>query len=422
MRRFVVTLAVVLVLLTALVVVMNFRDESSTTDSTAQAPPGVSAAQVERGEYLVKMGNCGGCHTDTGGEPFAGGRGIDTPFGPVFASNITPDSTTGIGNWSPAEFWRAMHNGRSRDGRLLYPVFPYPNYTKVKREDSDAIFAYLRTLPAVQLRNRTHALRFPYDTQAALALWRVLYFRPGQFVPDTSRSLAWNRGAYLVEGLGHCNACHGSRNVLGATTGPLDLGGGLIPMQNWYAPSLLNPHEASVAAWDEQEIVDLLRRGVSTRAVVTGPMADVVWRSTQHLADDDARAIAAFLKALPAIPVPPAQPATPLDPAVQQRGADIYGKQCAECHGDQGEGVRGIYPALAGNRQVMLDPPANIVRVVAGGGFAPATAGNPRPFGMPPFAIVLNDADIGAVITYVRNAWGNAAPAVGAFEVNKYRE
>jgi mono/diheme cytochrome c family protein len=413
-------LAVVAALLiaTAALVMLNLRDEDPVDDDTAFAS---TPELVARGDYLARAGNCMGCHTARGGAPYAGGRGIETPFGTVYTSNLTPDAQTGLGRWSASQFWRALHNGRSRDGRLLYPAFPYPNYTRITRDDADALFAFLRSLPPVQQPQRVHTLRFPFDTQASLAVWRALYFRPERHVDDPARPADWNRGAYLVQALGHCNACHGHRNALGATGGALDLSGGLIPMQNWYAPSLADPHEAGVAGWPAADVVRLLKTGVSERASVLGPMAEVVRDSTQHLGDADLAAMTAYLQSLPpvsarAVAVPDAGAG---DPA---RGRKLYAEHCAGCHGEQGEGVRGIYPALAGNRAVLLSSPANLVRVVSEGGFAPSTAGNPRPFGMPPFGTVLEDEDIAAVLTHVRTAWGHQASAVSSFEVSRYRE
>ena len=238
--------------------------------------------------------------------------------------------------------------------------------------------------------------------------------------PDATNSAEWTRGAYLVRGLGHCNACHASRNVFGAISGSIELSGGLIPMQNWYAPSLGSPREAGVADWPEADIVALLQGGVAPRGSVLGPMAEVVWSSTQHLADADLRAMAVFLKALPQHDAAPPQRNAP-DAALSERGTKLYAQHCAQCHGDRGEGAPGAYPPLAGNRAVTLDPPANLVRVVLNGGFLPATARNPRPFGMPPFVQVLDDADVAAVASFIRGAWGNRAGDVSVQEVQRYR-
>jgi len=406
-------------LLIGLVVAVNFRDEAAVDDhADFKATPD----QVQRGAYLARAGNCMACHTRRGGAPYAGGRGIETPYGIVFGSNITPDVKTGIGGWSASHFWRALHNGRSKDGRFLVPAFPYPNFTLVTREDSDALFAYLRTLPAVEHVNREHALQFPYNTQVALALWRALFFTPGVHEVDRRQSPEWNRGRYLVRGLGHCNACHGGRNLFGATHGPLEMSGGVSPIDKWYAPSLATAAEAGVAEWEPQQIVDLLKNGVSARGSALGPMAEVVFRSTQYLTDADLRAMAMFLKRLPqSTPTAPRAIARSAAADAVERGRRLYREQCEGCHGPQGEGARGAYPALAGNRAVVMDSPTNVIRAVLSGGFQPATAGNPRPWGMPPFGHVLDDDQVAAVVTFIRNQWGNQASAVASTDVQRMR-
>ncbi|HET9977512.1 MAG TPA: cytochrome c [Burkholderiaceae bacterium] len=397
---------------------LNLRGDAHFAGDASSVP--VTPQLVARGAALARAGDCAGCHTDRGGAPFAGGRGIATPFGTVFAGNLTPDVATGIGAWSAGDFWRALHNGRSKDGRLLYPAFPYTSTSQVTREDADAIFAFLRTLPAVRQANRAHEMRFPYDNQVALALWRALYFRPAVFVPQADRSAEWNRGAYLVRGLGHCEACHAARNALGATDDPVELGGGLIPVQNWYAPSLASAREAGVAHWTTDEVVALLKTGTTARGSVQGPMAEVVFRSTQHLDDTDLRAIAVFLQALPASE-PPAPAPKPIDPGVTARGADLYQQHCADCHGAEGQGARGAVPPLAGNRRLTMTSATNVVRMIVEGGFPPATAGHPRPYGMPPFGHILTRSEIAAVATYVRNAWGQHAPAVSELDVLAFK-
>ena len=421
-----------LLCLAALVGFLNTRDEPDLTQPAMAAA--TDSATVQRGAYLARAGNCMTCHTARGGASYAGGRGIVTPFGTVYTSNLTPDNATGIGSWSPAHFWRAMHNGRSKDGRLLYPAFPYNNYTQVTREDSDALLAYLKSLTPVAQANQAHAIRFPYQSQAALAVWRALYFSPGTYKPDATRNAEWNRGAYLVNGLGHCSACHTARNALGATDG-LNLAGGLIPIQNWYAPSLTSPHEAGAGDWSEQDIVRLLKDGVSPQASVNGPMTEVVLGSTQYLNPQDLSAMAQFLKSL-TVAVPPgatntsantsnvavtAAPPMAAPTATAARGAKLYEQHCVQCHGDNGKGVPNAYPALAGNRAVLMAQTSNLVQIVLNGGFSPATQGNPRPFGMPPFVLVLGDSDIAAVLTHVRSSWGNQASVVSPLEVNRIR-
>jgi mono/diheme cytochrome c family protein len=395
------------------------REETIAARSPGDFSP--TPANLERGAYLARAGDCMACHTARGGAPYAGGRNIDTPFGRLYTPNITPDRDTGIGAWNADDFWRALHNGKSRDGRLLYPAFPYTNYTKVSRPDADALFAWLRSLPAVRQPNRAHALRFPYDQQPTLAFWRLLYFKPGVYAPDARRDAAWNRGAYLVEGLGHCAACHSSRNGLGAAEGPLT--GGLIPMLGWYAPSLASSAEAGLGSWDGAEIVQLLKTGVAPRATVFGPMAEVVTQSLQHLSDADLAAMAHYLKSLPPEPTPVREP-PPLDERGQQvleQGRALYEKHCADCHGANGKGAPPAYPPLAGNRALTMDESVNAIRIVLNGGFAPGTAGNPRPFGMPPYSHLLSDEEVAAVVTYLRASWGNRAPPVSSAQANRYR-
>jgi mono/diheme cytochrome c family protein len=414
-----VLLAIAAAVLAALVWAMNFSGQRI-RDAAPSTPP--AREQVARGAYLARAGNCMLCHTERGGASYAGGRPLATPFGTVYASNITPDAATGIGTWSAAHFRRALHEGRSRDGRLLYPVFPYTHMTRVSEADADALFDYLRSLPPVARPNRLHRLRWPYGTQAALAIWRTLYFRAEKHIEDPARTPEWNRGAYLVQGLGHCGACHTARDAFGGQRGGMDLSGGLIPMQNWYAPSLASPTEAGVADWSVEEIAQLLATGTSPRGTVLGPMAEVVLHSTQYLEPADVRAMAVYLKSLP-------QTATDTDPRevprpstlVLERGGKLYKDHCASCHGDKGQGVPDAYPPLAGNRAVMQGETSNLVQVVLHGGFPPATRGQPRPFGMPPFATVLSDADVAAVITYIRSSWKNRAAPVSELAVGQQR-
>lgn len=398
----------------------------SSTEATTPARAGDTVASSElvtRGRYLARAGNCQACHTAPGGTPWAGGRGIETPFGHVYAGNLTPDAT-GLGGWQTNDFWQALHHGRSRDGRMLYPAFPYTHFTRVTRADADALFAFLQSLPPVAQANRAHDLRWPVSTQWALGVWRALYFRPGVQGADPARDATWNRGAYLVQGLGHCSACHSARNALGGSE-VLDLSGGMIPMQAWYAPSLAAANEASVADWPVADIVQLLATGMNARASTLGPMGEVVGQSTQHLTPQDLAAMAVFLQSVPQAGATAARDTrmerVPVRAGAALRGAKLYGEHCAACHGEQGEGVAGAYPRLAGNRAVTLPVTANLVQVVIHGGFGPSTAGRPRPYGMPPFAMVMNDADVAAVLTYMRQAWGHQAAPVSELDVAQQR-
>jgi len=410
-KHWLAVFVLLLALLAGAVVVLNRLDETPLPD--AVPPRGAAAAdQVARGAYLARAGHCAGCHTARGGAAYAGGTAINTPFGTVFAPNLTPDTKTGLGAWSEAAFWRALHNGRSADGRLLAPACPYPNFTRVSRGDVADLFAYLGSLPAVAQANRPHTLRWPYGTQAALAVWRALYFRPA--APPAER------GAYLVSGLGHCSACHGSRNAWGATDGALDLRGGAIPMQGWVAPALDDPYAAGVAGWTLAQTVALLKTGRNEHAAVSGPMAMVVARSTQHLNDADLLAVAGFLKSLPQRPTAPVA-ASAAGASTMALGERLYADRCADCHGAQGEGAGERGPALAGNRAVLMAAPDNLLRIVLGGGFGPATAGRPRPHGMPPFATLLSDTEIAAVVSYIRASWGHEAAPVDTRDVNRQR-
>jgi mono/diheme cytochrome c family protein len=379
------------------------------------------AAQIEHGRYLALAGDCVSCHTVQGGKPYAGGRIMVTPFGNIPTPNITPDKGTGIGDWSADDFYQAMHKGIGKDGRLLYPAFPFTSYTKASRADVDAIYAYLRSLPPVKQANGDTELRFPYSQRRLLSAWRALYFTEGEFTADPKQSAGWNRGAYLVKGLGHCNDCHTARNSLGATINDPRLAGGMIPMQDWYAPDLSTQAHGGLAGWSEQDIVDLLKTGRSSKSTAYGPMADVVLKSTQHLTDDDLGAIATYLKSLPPRPKP-SEDDSPLDntPLVAQ-GQKIYLDRCASCHGKSGSGVAGVYPPLDGNSSVTEPLGVNAIRIVLLGGFAPATLHNPRPYSMPPFAQRLSDNDVAAVVTFIRQAWTNKAGAVSEENVRTYR-
>lgn len=411
----------VLAVLAAVVWALNVRGEQAIVQPAPPSGP-ASMEQIQRGEYLARAGNCISCHTTRGGTPYAGGFGINTSFGTVYTSNLTPDTQTGIGDWSSDHFWRAMHHGRAKDGRLLYPAFPYTEYTHVTREDSDAIYAYLRSLPPASQPNKAHALRFPYNSQWALAVWRALFFAPGEAVADPRQSAEWNRGAYLVGGLGHCVACHSPRNALGASSLSHSLQGGVIPLQNWYAPGLTSAAEAGVAHWPQEDVVALLKTGIAPQGSVMGPMAEVVFNSTQYLSDADAKAMVVYLQSLPQEPAPAAAAARPPAPEVMRMGAAVYEQQCVQCHGVSGEGKPGAFPPLAGNRAVTMPKSINAVQAVLHGGYLPATAGNPRPFGMPPFTHVLSDAEIAAVLSYVRASWGNQAAPVTAIDVYRHRE
>jgi mono/diheme cytochrome c family protein len=426
-RTLALTLAALAVGAVAAAVFLSQRHETVPAPSqpaAAGAPTGGGSEQMIRGEYLARIGDCYACHTVRGGQPYAGGLEIPTPFGSLYTPNITADAETGIGKWTADEFWRALHEGKGKDGSFLYPAFPYTNYTKVTRADSDAMYAYFQSVMAVRQANRPHDMRFPFNKRELLAGWRTLYFKPGEYKDDPAQSKEWNRGAYLVEGLGHCNACHSSRNILGAITKDEDYSGGLIPVQNWYAPSLTSSRETGIGSWEIGDIVDLLRTGVSPRSAVFGPMSAVVYYSLQELTLGDLTAMAIYLKSQSESRSPTRAPAEEMDGRafrMMNHGASIYKKHCASCHQPKGQGVPRIYPPLASNEAISMRNPINAIRIVLNGGYPPSTEGNPRPYGMPPFSHVLSGDEIAAVVTYIRNSWGNAAPSVGPAEVDSAR-
>ncbi|MCB1948905.1 MAG: cytochrome c [Burkholderiales bacterium] len=412
------------ILLIACVVLILLTVDNAVSGNAADLfnPAGLDPQQ-QRGAYLTRAGNCMGCHTARGGLPFAGGRRLVTSFGIFVTPNITPDKDTGIGNWSEADFWQALHEGRSPDGQLLYPAFPYTEYTKVTRQDAGAIFAYLQSLPAVSQTNPLHDIRFPYNFRPLLYIWRALYFKSGEYVPDPTRTEQWNRGAYLVQGLGHCNACHTDRSLLGGAEN--DLAGGQIMGMNWYAPSLTSHLEAGSRDWTIDEIVELLSIGISERAVASGPMAAIIRQSLQYLSEDDLRAMAVYLQSISDSKSDYAADTTPPVPISAYhelvKGERLYQIYCQECHGSFGEGVPGIYPPLARNRSVIMASPLNSIRSILEGGYPATTTKNPQPYGMPPFQQILQDEEIASLVSYIRNAWGNSASRVTVFDVERGR-
>ncbi|MBX3608297.1 MAG: c-type cytochrome [Hydrogenophaga sp.] len=387
--------------------------------------PVATPALVERGRLLASAGNCMACHTARAGAPWAGGHAVQTRFGAIVSSNLTPH-TSGLGDWTAAQFHRALHQGQSHDGRLLYPAFPYLHTTRLPRSDTDALFVYLRTLPPVDRPREPHHLRFPYDQPLALAAWRALFFQPAEPVPEPSAADPVAQGAWWVQGVAHCAACH-------RAPGPLEspgqaLGGGLMPDGHWWAPSLRDPKEAGVQDWSVDDVLALLRDGRNGHASAAGPMAEVVRDGTQHLPEAQLLAMASYLRALPRETTP--REDKPAEPSVLQAGALLYKDRCAQCHGSNGEGTWAegaslngpwAWPPLAGNRVVTQAAPVNLVRWVLDGGFGASTSAHPQPWGMPPFRSLLSDAEVAAVASYVRQAWGNQAGGVSALEVQRLR-
>ncbi len=383
----------------------------------------VNAVQVQRGAYLARIGNCAQCHTRRGGPTYAGGDALQTPFGQVYAGNITPHASAGIGAWTAADFWRSLHHGIAPNGRVLNPAFPYTSYTRVSRVDSDALFAYLQTIPPIATPNKAHAVSWPLGSQTAITAWRLLHFSamdPADASADNATPSA-RRGAYLVQGLGHCAECHTPRNALGGLRHSAAWAGAVMPDGQWYAPALNDSAQAGLASWEASDIATLLTQGQHGNAYVAGPMADIVRNSTQYLQPTDALSIGLYLQTLSGASAFTARSASQGIPREHPGGAKIYEDQCAECHGKQGKGVNDMYPALAANRSILMDNTNNLVLMVLHGAYGPSTAGKPHPFGMPPYQLVLNDADVAAVLSFIRNSWGNHAAPVTEFDVNKIR-
>ncbi len=377
----------------------------------------LSFAKIERGRYLAAAGDCEACHTAPGGKAFAGGRAIPTPFGTIYSANLTPDRKTGIGAWSDDQFYRALHQGIAANGSYLYPAFPYPWYTKVTREDSDAIRAYLGSLDPVSNAPPANQLDWPLDNRVVMKGWNELFFKPGTFSPDPHKSQEWNRGAYLVEGLGHCGACHTPKNVLGAAQRKAALRGGTL--QDWFAPDLTSDVRSGLGSWSIEDITTFLKTGRNAHTTAYGPMSEVITFSTSRLNDDDLKAMAAYLKDVPA--EPPESGTTPSKPDQKTvaAGHALYVDNCSGCHQVNGEGVPGTFPPLRSDSVVQNADPTTVVRVIVNGAHAATTAAKPTQLSMPAFGWKLSDQQVADLASYIRSAWGNSASAVSASKVQQ---
>ena len=316
-------------------------------------------ADDQQGRVPGARGRLRGLRLHPGGKQFAGGRAMATPFGNIYAPNVTADDETGIGRWTADDFYRMMHSGISRDGTLMYPVMPFASYTKVTREDSDAIYAYMMSVPPVSQKNRPHELRFPFNQRDLLIGWRALYFKAGEFGPN-QKSAQWNRGAYLVEGLGHCAMCHTAINKLGGSKTSRGVRRRHDPQPELVcAVADVEPRGGPRQLEHQGNHRPALQAGISHRATVYGPMAEVVYNSLQYLSDADVEAMAVYLKELPQ--------RDPGPPPTKQRAAgqperdgtwpqDLR-KQCSMCHGEEGKGHPPQYPPLAGNQSITMSPP-----------------------------------------------------------------
>lgn len=373
--------------------------------------------QLERGRYALITGNCQGCHSAPGEEPFAGGRGLETPFGTIYTPNITFDPETGLGRWSRDDFWRAMHEGVAPGGERLYPAFPYPHFTKMPRDEVDALYDYLSTLPRVRKQKPENELPWPLSWRASLAGWQWMFFEPGAFQPDPQQSEQWNRGAYLVEGPGHCAGCHTEKNLAGADKDSRHLMGGRL--ENWAAPDIRGGADGGLADWSEDDIVEFLQTGRNAHTAAFSIMSEVIDYSTQHMVEDDLRAIAVYLKSLEGNERSPLR--APGE-ALMNAGAAIYFDNCSACHVSNGSGVPRFFAPLAGSGKANNEDPTTVIRVILEGARAVPTRVHPTPLTMPAFDWKLNDEQIAAVATYVRSSWGNRGGAVSAGEVADLRE
>lgn len=378
---------------------------------TAQAQDRVAV-----GRYQAILGDCEGCHTAPGGKPFAGGLVLETPFGPMGVPNITQDRATGIGNWSEADFRRAVREGIAPDGRL-YPAMPYPYYAKMSDADVSALWVYLKSVAPVRHAVNVNRLRFPFNVRSLMAGWDFLYFKPEPFKPTAGKSAEWNRGAYLVTGPGHCGACHTAKSLLGADRATRFTGASL---QGWFAPEITSASTRGLGGWSADDVVAYLKTGWSAHGVASGPMAEVVERSTSLMQDGDLKAIAVYLKDQPAGESRAPAQVTANDPAMTS-GAALYRQNCVGCHGWDAKGEALIFPPLAGNAVIVQPSAESLVRVVLAGAQAVTTKAAPTQPSMPSFAWKLNDRQMADLLTYVRNSWGNQASPVSAETIAKIR-
>jgi mono/diheme cytochrome c family protein len=375
--------------------------------------------RIQRGRYLAVLGDCAGCHTAPGGAPFAGGLALQTPFGTLVAPNITPDTETGIGNMTDDEFLAVLHEGRGHNGKRLYPAMPYPAYTKMTDEDVMAMRAYFATIAPVKNPVVSNQLPFPLNIRLAMVFWNALDFTSGRYQPNPQKSAAWNRGAYIVEGPAHCGTCHTPKTLLGGDKNSAALTGATL--QGWFAPDITNDPRKGIGAWSREDLAQYLKSGANKWTLASGPMGEAISHSTSQMNDEDILAIATYLKdsgegTVSARPDPVAA-----NNNAMRAGAAIYKDSCAACHRDSGEGEVKLFPRLAGSAQVQSDDPTTLARVVLHGTRAVSTSGAPTAPAMPSFDWRLDDTQVAAVLTYIRNTWGNAAGSVSAGTVASQR-
>lgn len=376
-------------------------------------------SQVERGRYLTSAGDCKACHTDieNDGQPFAGGRAMATPFGTIYSANLTPDAETGLGRWSREDFYNALNEGIDDEGRHLYPAMPYPNFTLMTRDDTDAIFAYLQSLEPVHKEKPENEFPFPLNIRMSVSGWKMLFFEDEEFRPDLDQSDAWNRGRFLVDGPLHCGACHTGKNLFGASVDDEYMRGGLL--ENWFAPNIRGGEDGGIAHWDEVDIVEFLKDGRSKHTAPMQRMGEVVSLSTQNLRTDDLRAVATYLKSLDD---QPPETFDKIDAALAETGSALYFDNCAGCHAADGSGVPYVFAPLTTSNKVHAEDPSTAIRIILGGARAEPTDYVPSIPAMPPFAWKLSDAQIADLLSYLRGAGPRRAAPVSASEVADVRE
>jgi thiosulfate dehydrogenase len=392
----------------------------------ARAEPAQTADAVERGRYLALAGDCTACHTAPGGAAFAGGLPMRTPLGRIYTTNITPDRETGVGSYTLEDFSRALREGVAKGGRYLYPAMPFPSFAKISDEDMAALYAYFQHgVAPVKQANRPSDIPAVLNFRFPLFFWDLM-LRRGPFRPNAGHDAQWNRGAYLVQGLGHCGTCHSPRSftlhekALTDRDGPDFLSGAVI--DGWLAKDLRGDKDG-LGGWSESDIVTFLKTGGTERTAAFGDMAEVVQESTQYLTDDDLAAIAHYLKSLPARAGESATAArTPAVPIGERptRASAAYEEFCRTCHRADGKGVANIFPALADNDVITTADPTSLIHIVLSGGRRPQTKERMNAFAMPAFD-KLSDEQIADIVTYIRTTWGNSANPVASQNVFQLR-
>ncbi|GAA4337939.1 cytochrome c [Pigmentiphaga soli] len=425
----------VIVIIVAVLLGLAFWPTRTAPLEQAQAAAG-DPQWVERGRLVATAGDCIACHTARGGQPFAGGLAVASPIGNIYSTNITPDPDTGIGRYSLDEFSRAVRHGIARDGSTLYPAMPWPSYARLSDDDVAALYAYfMHGVEPVSNQNRRTDIRWPLSMRWPLAIWRRLYGPGDDARFDGSRyaDAQVARGAYLVQGAGHCGACHTPRAATLQEkalddSSELYLSGGAA-IDGWVAVNLRG-NDDGLGRWSLDDIVATLRGARNAhQAVIGSPMQDVVLHSTQHMSDEDVRAIAAYLKQLGPGPDRGTSYADSPDTARALmagqdlgRGAELYADSCAACHRSDGKGNPNGLPAIAGNPTVLTPDPSSLIRLVLTGSMLPSTAHAPSNLGMPAFDWRLSNDEVAQLLTFIRNGWGNKAPAVSSADVAKVRQ